>query len=65
MRCSRHFVDGRPTAAHPYPTLFPHNNYGRCNEERALNALQKAREGMNHSYEEGLAGEMDWPTEKT
>ncbi|ELU06788.1 hypothetical protein CAPTEDRAFT_189386 [Capitella teleta] len=58
--CSRHFVDGRPTAAHPYPTLFPHNNYGMCNKERALNSLQKAREGMNHSYEEGLTEEMDY-----
>ena len=25
--CSQHFVDGRPTPQHPYPTLFGYNNF--------------------------------------
>ena len=28
--CSRHFVGGKgPTHDHPYPTLFPYNNWGK------------------------------------
>ena len=27
--CSRHFVDKRPTGQHPFPELFPYNNYSK------------------------------------
>ena len=39
--CSRHFVDGKPTDDHPYPTLFEYNNYKLSKNPRATSVLDK------------------------
>ena len=39
--CSRHFMDGMPTEANPYPTLFEYNNYKISKNPRATSVLDK------------------------
>lgn len=39
--CSLHFVDGMPTAEHPFPELFAYNNYKRPEIERRLDSIMK------------------------
>ncbi|XP_062586714.1 uncharacterized protein LOC134248321 [Saccostrea cucullata] len=39
--CSKHFVEGRPTEAHPYPELYRYNNYKRPQETRGTSSIEK------------------------
>ncbi|KAK3108444.1 hypothetical protein FSP39_008084 [Pinctada imbricata] len=39
--CSRHFVDGKPTVTHPYPTLFGYNNYKEAKDPRQTTSIAK------------------------
>ncbi|XP_062597541.1 uncharacterized protein LOC134258963 [Saccostrea cucullata] len=39
--CSKHFVEGRPTEAHPYPELYLYINYKRPQETRGTSSIEK------------------------
>ena len=39
--CSQHFVDGEPTKANPFPTLFRYNNFKEGVAVRSTNAMEK------------------------
>ncbi|XP_069116882.1 uncharacterized protein [Argopecten irradians] len=61
--CSRHFVDGLPTAENPYPTLFSYNNYKQARNTRLSAASMKRQ--VNRSREEliDVGGQDDAETE--
>lgn len=39
--CSLHFVDGRPTSAHPYPELFAYNNFKQTENVRGTSSIMR------------------------